>query len=152
MRIRQVRPEFWSDETLAELPDSARLFYIGLWNISDDAGWLEWSPQRIGALLYPYRPTRRRNREIEAWGKLLVADSRLRIYECGCAEIPTLPRHQRVAGKPAFTVRDRHFGRHLSLSVRTDSHVEVSRVEGSKEGMATSDFKEKLAKAGFRES
>jgi hypothetical protein len=153
MRIRQVRPEFWSDETLAALPDAARLFYIGLWNISDDAGWLEWRPSHIGALLYPFRQVARRERDISGWSRLLSEDGRLKIYECGCAEIPTLPRHQRVAGKPAYSVRDRHFGRHLLLSVRTDSHVEVSRVEGSREGMATtSDFKEKLAKAGYRES
>jgi hypothetical protein len=152
MRIRQVRPEFWSDETLAVLPDSARLFYVGLWNIADDAGWLEWQPKRIGALLYPYRTARRREADIAIWSHKLVESGRLQLLACGCAEIPTLPRHQRVAGKQSFTARDRHFGRHSVLPVRTDSPVELSRVEGSRGSTATNDFKGKLAAAGFRES
>jgi hypothetical protein len=40
VRIRQVKPAFWADSRLAELPERTRLFYIGLWMIADDAGWL----------------------------------------------------------------------------------------------------------------
>lgn len=103
-----MRPEFWTDETLAELPDAVRLCYIGLWGIADDAGWLEWRPTRIGALLYPYRSAKRREADLTAWGASLAKAGRLRLLECGCAVIPTLPRHQRISGKQSFTARDSH--------------------------------------------
>lgn len=104
-----MRPEFWSDEIVAAMPDGARLFYIGLWNVADDAGWLEWRPSRIGALLYPYETAKRRETNIAAWSLRLVGKGRLVLHECGAhALIPTLPKHQRIAGKQSFVVRDAH--------------------------------------------
>jgi len=108
VRIRQVRPEFWTDERMASLSPAVRLFYIGLWNVADDAGWLEWQPARIGAVLLPYESAKRRERDIVTWGENLVEIGRLTVHACGCAEIPTLSRHQRVTGKQAFTYRERH--------------------------------------------
>lgn len=139
MRIRQVRPEFWTDETMAALPDSVRLFYVGLWGISDDGGYLEWRPSRIGALLYPYQPTAKRERHIAAWGDALEAAGRLVRYpDCGCAYIPTLVRHQRVAGNKSFTARDAHLkhgvrtSTDMSVHSRTSTPVEERRVEVSR--------------------
>ena len=108
MRIRQVRPEFWTDETMAALPAPVRLFYIGLWNIADDAGWIEWRPSRIGAVLFPYETPRRRERDIDTWSARLVEAGRLRLYPCGCGDIPTLSKHQRVTGKQSFVTFDVH--------------------------------------------
>ena len=108
MRLRVVRPDFWSDDTLGRLPDPARLFYIGLWCLADDAGWLEWRPAQIGATLYPYKAAQRRERDVEAWGELLVQSKRLVRHECGCAFIPTLTKHQRQGGNPSFQYRDKH--------------------------------------------
>jgi hypothetical protein len=122
MRIRQVRPEFWADETMARLPMAVRLFYIGLWNVADDGGWLVWRIPHIGAVLFPYDPARRRERQIEGWSTALVEAGRLDIHPCGCASIPTLPKHQRVSGKQSFVVMDAHkqhqprSGKHSSLS------------------------------------
>jgi hypothetical protein len=108
VRIRQVRPEFWQDEIMAALPDPARLFYVGLWNVADDAGWMDWSPAKIGALLYPFRGRPTRERQITAWSDVLVGADRLVLYDCGCGHIPTLPRHQRISGIQSFAVKDRH--------------------------------------------
>lgn len=109
-----MRPEFWSDETMAALSPAVRLFYIGLWNIADDAGWIEWRVPRIGAVLFPYEPVKRRSRDIEAWAAALVESGRLVLYQCGCAQVPTLSRHQRVTGKQSFTALEAH-GKHPSL-------------------------------------
>lgn len=54
MRIRQIKPEFWKDEDLAELPRELRLFYVGLWSLADRAGILEDRPRWIKAELFPY--------------------------------------------------------------------------------------------------
>lgn len=109
MRIRQIRPEFWTDEVMAALSPAVRLFYIGLWNIADDAGWLDWRVSRIGAVLFPYESARKRERDIHAWAEALVTAGRLRLHDdCGCAEIPTLPKHQRVTGKQSFVALEAH--------------------------------------------
>lgn len=108
MRIRQIRPEFWSDPVVGSLPIPARLLYIGLWNVADDAGWLTWKPAELGALLYPYDAPAKRERAIEANGALLAGAGRLVVYDCGCGEVPTLPKHQRIAGKQSFYQRDKH--------------------------------------------
>jgi hypothetical protein len=108
MRIRQVKPSFWTDATIARASYQARLFYIGLWNVADDAGYIEWQPLEIGALLFPYESPKMRERHISSWTEELTASGRLIVKECGCAVIPTLPSHQRIAGKQAFTVRDKH--------------------------------------------
>ncbi len=112
MRIRQVRPEFWTDERLASLPDAVRLFYIGLWGVADDLGWMRWEPMRIGALLYPYRSPRRRDKDITTWSVMLTEIDRLVIHECGCANIPTLPKHQIIGGRKSETEYRRHLDRH----------------------------------------
>ena len=143
MRIRQIRPEFGTDETTAALAPAVRLFYIGLWNVCDDAGWMEWRPSRIGAVLFPYESPKRREREIAAWGEALTTAGRLVIHECGCAQVPTLPNHQRVAGKPSFVVRDAH-SKHL-VAIRgylplSGSPVELSRVEVSRVSISTEEL------------
>jgi hypothetical protein len=138
MRIRQVRPEFWSDKVIAGLPMPGRLFYIGLWNVADDAGWLRWDVEQIGAVLFPYDGARHREKAIRGWGDQLVKAGRLLIEDCGCACIPTLPKHQRINGVQSFTVRDQHLAKHLPLMAKqsplshspvTVSNVEVGNVE-----------------------
>jgi hypothetical protein len=126
-----VRPEFWSDETMAALAPAVRLFYIGLWNIADDAGWIEWRVPRIGAVLFPYESVKRRSRDIEVWSTRLIDAGRLVLYACGCAQVPTLSRHQRVTGKQSFTVLEAH-KKHPSLigkqSPLSDSPVTLGNV------------------------
>jgi hypothetical protein len=116
---------------MAALPPSVRLFYIGLWNVADDAGWMEWRPSRIGAVLFPYESAKRREREIGLWALALVARGRLILYDCGCAEIPTLSRHQRVTGKQSFGARESHLKHALrsgKQSPLTDSPVTLGNV------------------------
>ncbi len=123
-----MRPEFWSDETMAGLAPSVRLFYIGLWNIADDAGWIEWRVPRIGAVLFPYESVKRRSRDIEVWAASLIDAGRLILHSCGCAQVPTLSRHQRVTGKQSFTVMDVHKQHQVLIGKRsllTDSPVTV---------------------------
>lgn len=53
-RIRSIKPEFFTDEHLAELPPLDRLVFVGLWTIADKAGRLEDRPKRIKAIVLPY--------------------------------------------------------------------------------------------------
>ena len=53
-RIRYLKPEFFEDEDLAELPFWVRLLFAGLWNIADKEGRLEDRPKRIKIKIFPY--------------------------------------------------------------------------------------------------
>lgn len=53
-RIRYLKPEFFTDEDLAELPFQTRLMYAGLWCHADKAGRLENRPKYLKAMIFPY--------------------------------------------------------------------------------------------------
>jgi hypothetical protein len=53
MRIRTIKPEFWSSEGVASLPLPARLTFIGLWQLADDHGCGKANPKLIKAALWP---------------------------------------------------------------------------------------------------
>jgi hypothetical protein len=155
VRIRAVRPDFWQDDTLGHLSDAVRLFYVGLWCVADDSGWLEWKPGQLGASLYPYRSAHRRERDIEAWGDVLVQTGRIVRHPCGCAFIPTLTKHQRTVGNPSFQYREKH-KRHLSTDesglVRTDTPLEVGRGKERKvEGGSGGEWDSKITKMQRRD-
>lgn len=98
MRIRQIKPSFWSDSRLAELPESARLFYIGLWMVADDAGWFRWDPVEVSRDLYGYEGRAKRERRASAMFDALVSAGRVVVHPCGHAEVPKLSDHQHLAG------------------------------------------------------
>jgi|GEM_PF-1438776 len=54
MRIRNILPEFYKDDRLAELPPLARILYLGLHGLADRCGRLEDRPIRIKAEVLPY--------------------------------------------------------------------------------------------------
>src|SRR3954470_12573547 len=53
MRIRSIRPEFWSSEDIAALPWDVRLVFIGLWSYVDDNGVGRDNEKLIVADLFP---------------------------------------------------------------------------------------------------
>jgi hypothetical protein len=61
-RIRTIKPEFWQDEKLQPLTDTARLLFLGLISLADDTGRLVYNPKLIEALLFdPDGPDRSRD-------------------------------------------------------------------------------------------
>jgi hypothetical protein len=53
-RIRQIKPEFYMDDELAQCSRDARLLFPGLWILADRAGRLENRPAKIKAQVFPY--------------------------------------------------------------------------------------------------
>lgn len=53
-KIRALKPEFWTNDELAELSMGTRLFYMGLWNFADDNGVFEWKEKKLKVLIFPY--------------------------------------------------------------------------------------------------
>lgn len=53
-RSRNLKPGFFKNEDLAELPFEVRILYQGLWCLADREGRMEDRPKRIKAEVFPY--------------------------------------------------------------------------------------------------
>ena len=53
-RSRNIKPGFFDNDLLAEIPALGRLLFIGLWTIADREGRLEDRPKKIKAQVLPY--------------------------------------------------------------------------------------------------
>jgi hypothetical protein len=53
-RIRTIKPEFWTDESVGECSVSARLLFIASFNFADDQGGLDRSAKQLKAQAFPY--------------------------------------------------------------------------------------------------
>jgi len=97
-RIRTIKPQFWLDENLGQIPRDARLLYIGLWNLSDDQGVFEWRPKQIKAQLFPYDIDINED-NIEEWLGNLVGIGDIEQFEVNgkkLGKIPSFPEHQQI--------------------------------------------------------
>jgi hypothetical protein len=54
MRARNLKPGFFKNEELAELPFECRILFEGLWCIADRIGRLEDRPKKIKGEVFPY--------------------------------------------------------------------------------------------------
>jgi len=54
MRIRYLKPEFFKDEHLKDLPFETRLLFEGLWCMADREGRLQDRTERIKIEVFPY--------------------------------------------------------------------------------------------------
>lgn len=141
MRTRLVRPEYWSDSHMADLPIATRHTYIGLWCLADDDGYLSWSARDIGAALYRYDSVRRRERMIERHLSELVEAGRVQLLDCGVhGLIPSLPHYRIQGGKHSRQYHENHtakcpvlMDKYRSPSVSVSESVYVSGSESVSE-------------------
>jgi hypothetical protein len=135
VRIRQVKPAFWTDVRIASLPAPVRLFYIGLWMQADDAGWFRWDVPQIGAELYSFEGRSKRERNVAAFGDALEDAQRLARLDCGHAFIPTLAGHQRLSGstKQVRTIANEHERDCSRKSPHVPAHPRESPARNGKE-------------------
>ena len=52
-RIRTIKPEFWTDEQVADCSPTARLLFIGLWSFCDDGGNHPASTKTLKMEIFP---------------------------------------------------------------------------------------------------
>ena len=112
-RIRQIKPSWFLDKELRRgTTADAREFYIGLWMLADDDGWLVWDEERIAAELYPFDPIGRRERNVAKWAdqleRLNPKAAHLIVYDCGHGTVPKMKAHQRIAGTRTVRVHSDH--------------------------------------------
>lgn len=68
-RARLLKPGFFTNEHLAELPYEGRLLFAGLWTLADREGRLEDRAKRIKAAVFPFD-------EIDVSGLLIALEQR----------------------------------------------------------------------------
>jgi hypothetical protein len=54
MRIRTIKPEFFTHEDLAELPPVTRLAFAGLWCAADREGRFQWREKKLKIQILPW--------------------------------------------------------------------------------------------------
>ena len=99
MRIRTVKPEFWSDEKTGTLSVEAALLFLAMFNFADDKGRLRGVPSLLKAQAFPYRP----EIDIEAALNELLGKKLVRPYQArgqAYLEIINFLKHQ-VINKPS---------------------------------------------------
>lgn len=91
-RARNIKPSFFQNDALAELPAVARLLFIGMWTIADFKGCIEFRPKRIKAQLLPYDDV-----DVEALISTLDKSRFVTIYSVGAnqyVKITNFEKHQ----------------------------------------------------------
>lgn len=54
MRIRTIKPEFWTHESLCQCSDFTRLLAIAILNLADDEGYFMANPHIVRGSLFPF--------------------------------------------------------------------------------------------------
>lgn len=142
MRIRTIKPEFWTSQDVADLPDDfTRLLFIGLWNYADDEGRGRDDPRLIKAALFPLRDSMAAHAINDSMWTLAEAGLIVRYtVERPLYAVVKWPDHQRVNRPTASKYGGPHEGSHRSRAdVMEDSsavdngELEDSLPEGNRE-------------------
>lgn len=149
-RIRTIKPEFFTSLTVADLPLTARLTFIGLWTHVDDAGRCVDDPRLIKAAVWPlddrtasdieldlkllteaslitrYVLTRKRYIAVTGW------DEHQRINRPTPSKLPAPEQGDPLPPKPVTRDNDDSLSTHAQLT--EDSPQERKGKEGNREG------------------
>ena len=94
MRKREIKPGFFTDDELVELPPLTRLLFIGLWCMADREGKFEINTKKIKMNILPCD-----NLDIDEALQSLMDCGLLTRYEAGgkqCAYIRNFAKHQNI--------------------------------------------------------
>ena len=157
-RSRNIKPGFFTNELLAELPPLTRLLFIGLWTEADREGRLEDRPTRLRLRLFPLDEFSVEESLEQLCAKGFIA----RYLADGLAVIQILAwhKHQRPHFKeapstlPAQVLLSTNLGsgEHQPRSVLAPTKVGASTNLGSGEHRLIPDTGYLIPDAGFREA
>ena len=134
MRIRTVKPEFWTDEKMSSLPPETRLLAIALLNYSDDEGYFLASQVLVKSACFPFLESSK------TIPRMIQELSSIGYLECGKTEdgrelghIVKFLKHQRIdKGKPSQLKQKSQFDESSTNDPR--SIQDASKEEGEGEG------------------
>ena len=106
MRIRCVKPEFFTHEALWELERETglpvRVAYVGLWCCADREGRFKWEPRRLGVQILPYDEVDFSRVLHALTTRAFVVKYRVNDACFGC--IPSFPKHQIINNRESESV------------------------------------------------
>jgi hypothetical protein len=143
MRTRAVRPGFWEDEKIAKLPISARLTYVGLWCIADDAGFFELNVVEIAGRLFMHDPKRAREKRVQESIAALIE-----LQKCGRhAVIPKLPDYRYNAGAMIYTIQKRHEAETPAEPKTLPLGLEIEKVAKARDNLLSESVSESVSES-----
>lgn len=92
-RARNIKPGFFTNDELVELPMATRLLFIGLWTLADREGRLEDRPKKIKMELFPADDV-----DVDEALSTLVSSAfiqRYRVGDAGYIQVRNFAKHQR---------------------------------------------------------
>ena len=131
MRIRTVKPEFWQDEDLAEISETARLVAIGLLNCADDEGFFNANERLVQSSLFPLTEP---SLSVHECFNQLVECGYLKLYACvegkkTYGHVVNFTKHQKVNRPSPSRIKPVvDFTEH---SVRTHKQLTAGREQGT---------------------
>lgn len=97
MRIRTVKPEFWTHPILAKLDDGARLMAVGLLNLADDEGYFLAHPTLVRNALRAFdEDSTKTRRALETLSKVGWIDIREHEEHGQIGKVVNFLKHQRI--------------------------------------------------------
>lgn len=135
-RIRTIKPEFPQSESMGRVSRDARLCFIQLWTIADDAGRLRGNSRMLASLLYPYDDDAKDL--MDGWLTELEVEGCIDRYQADGAtyiQISAWAEHQKIdkpsqSKIPAPTGEKPEIRRHLA-NPRESSRSVVVGMEGN---------------------
>jgi len=134
-RIRYIKPEFFTDEDIAELPFEARLLFQGLWCYADREGRLEDRPKFLKISILPYD-----NIDIEKLLDILANGKkkfiiRYTVNNNNYIQIVNFTKHQ----KPHNTEKDSEIPKYDNNNIlsKTKIKTEIGMEKGTIKGMGS---------------
>lgn len=121
-RIRTVKPEFFTSESVCSVSPLARLLFIGLWCEADREGRLKWKPKTLKIRYLPVDSC-----DILSVANELISEGMISVYEIdghSYCDIPSFKSHQVINNRERESV----------LPERVPTRDPRVKAEGRKEG------------------
>lgn len=135
-RIRSIKPDFFTDDTVGGLSVPARLLFIGTWIFADDYGTLDRSAKQLKAQVFPYDDV-----DVEPLLQELLESGLLAEYQADekvFLHITGFTDHQKI-DKPSKAKRPLPENSEIRRTLAEDSESTPSGREGKgKEGEGSS--------------
>ena len=98
MRIRTIKPEFWTHPVITKLDDVAQLLALALLNYADDEGYFYADPDLVRGSLMPKRKSERIQKALETLSSQSVQYLEIRVHSTHgpIGRVLNFTKHQRV--------------------------------------------------------
>jgi hypothetical protein len=131
MRIRTIKPEFWSHPVMSKQSDATKLLAVGLLNLADDEGYLYADPKMVRNALRPMdddsRITTVSLRELSEIGYLSLRDHPTHGQ---IGRIESFCKHQVINKPKSSIIKELHEYGSNTVSIPDSSGLERNGMEG----------------------